>query len=114
MVWLLLVLGLAFLIFLIARSSPTPPQPRRRRDHGGSGVVLLDGAPLLGPDHAGLGLTDAVVFDSDDAHAQRFQPGGGSGGGAGASGSWDEGADFIDSDDHGGWDASDGDDGGGD
>jgi hypothetical protein len=93
MVWLFLLLGLLLLFALIGRpAGAKPAAPRRKRDKGGSGIVMLDGAPIIGPDDSGLGLSDGhVQFDDiDDGDDPRFRPGGGSGGGAGATGSWDD------------------------
>lgn len=98
----LLIIGLAG---LTKTGRQTPPPRRRERDHDGSGVVMLDGAPLPGPDGGPFDMSaGAIPFEMDDDHERRFLPGGGSGGGAGASGGWDDADDDR-------WDDS-GDDGG--
>ncbi len=89
MVWLLLLLGLIFLIFAVRRSNRRSAP--RTRDRDGSGMVMLDGAPIIGPNDDGFGLADGFVHYDHDDDDTRFHPGGGSGGGAGASGSWDDG-----------------------
>lgn len=89
MIWLFVALAVLIPLAVAGRSKPKPPS--RRRDNGGSGVVMLDGAPIIAPNDNGFGLGDGFVHHDIDDDDTRFDPGGGSGGGGGASGSWDDG-----------------------
>lgn len=111
MIWLFLLPGLiAVLIAIFGRKREPVPS---RRDHGGSGMMLMDGAPLLGTDPGAMGLHDNGTYVDSHLDEDRFEPGGGDFGGAGATGSWDDNASDS-SDDWGSGDSGGGDGGGGD
>jgi uncharacterized membrane protein YgcG len=111
MIWLLLLLGLVILLIVIGAGA-APHPPRLTRHDRGSGIVTMDGAPIIEPNDNGFGLGDGFVHYDTGEDGSRFHPGGGSGGGAGASGHWDDGGDNVDG---GGNDSGgDGGDGGGD
>jgi hypothetical protein len=84
-----LLLIMAFVI----RPKPgqsAPPQPDRRRDPGSPDVVVIDDTPIV-PSYGGFGMFDSQpTISVDDRDDDRFVPGGGDFGGAGATGSWDD------------------------
>jgi hypothetical protein len=112
MIWVFLLLGLLIVIVLVDRSARALA-PRRKRHDRGSDIVMLDGAPIIEPNDNGFGLGDGFVHYDTGEDGSRVHPGGGSGGGAGASGHWDDGGDNVDGggNDSGG---DGGDNGGGD
>lgn len=84
---MVVLIGLVFLV----RPGPANPPRRQRRD--GPGVMVIDD-PLTTPGPAMFGFqsSDAMISVDDDRD-EKFEPGGGDFGGAGATGSWDDGGD---------------------